>query len=144
MKKSQRDKRILIIAAGILLLSIILMIIVMPGILNDTSPNASPKSAVTAILLAILIHLIIFIGYIKIIRNTRRSRNKRKGEYLAIGILLIFFGLIYMDGAFAFLSHENMLFVSILMFTSTLCDVVASIMTIILFILKPQKVMPQK
>jgi hypothetical protein len=144
MKKLPREEKILFIAAGILSLSIVLRIAVIPGILNDTSPNASPKSAVTGILLAILIHLIIFIGYIKIIRDTRRSRNKRKGEYLAIGILLIFFGLIYMDGAFAFLSHENMLFVSILMFTSTLCDVVASIMTIILFILKPQKVMPQK
>jgi hypothetical protein len=143
MKKLQRDKRVLIIAAGILLLSIILMIIVIPGILNDTSPTADPKSALTGILLALLIHLIFFIGYIIIIWDTKHSSNKRKGEYLAIGILLIFFGLIYMDGAFAFLSHENMLYVSILMFTSTLCDVVASIMTIILFILKPQKGMPQ-
>ena len=139
MKNLQRNERILFIAAGILLLSIILMIAVIPGILNDTSPNSNPKSAVTGILIAMLIHLIIFIAYIKIIRDARRNSKNRKAEYIVIGILLIFFGLIYMDGAFAFLSHENMLYVSFLMFTSVLCDLVASIMTISVFFLNPQK-----
>jgi len=139
MKNLQSNERISVIAAGFLLLSIILMIIVIPGILNDTSPNATPTNAAIAILVAIIIHLIIFTGYIKIIRDTMRSSKKRNGAYIGIGILLIFFGLIYMDGAFAFLSHENMLFVSILMFTSVLCDIVASVMTIIVFFLKSQK-----
>ena len=139
MKNLQRNERILFIAAGSLLLSIILMIAVIPGILNDTSPNANPKSAVTGILIAMLIHLIIFIAYIRIIRNNRRNSKNRKAEYIVIGVLLIFFGLIYMDGAFAFLNHKNIFYVSILMFTSTFCDFVASIMTIILFFLKPQK-----
>lgn len=91
MKKIQRNERFLVIAAGILLLSIILMIIVIPGILNDTSPNASPKKAAIAILVATIIHLVIFIGYIKIIRDNRRSSKKRNGSFLGIGILLIFF-----------------------------------------------------
>ena len=139
MKNLQRNERILVLAAGILLLSIILMVAVIPGILGDTSPNSNPKSAVTGILLAMLIHLIIFIAYIKVIRNNRRNSNNRKAEYLVIGILLIFFGLIYMDGAFAFLAHENMLYVSVLMFTSVFCDLMASIISIILYFLKPQK-----
>lgn len=139
MKNLQRNERILVLAAGILFLSIILMIAVIPGILNDTSPNSNPKSAVTGILLAMIIHLIIFIAYIKVIRNNRRNSNNRKAEYLVIGILLIFFGLIYMDGAFAFLAHENMLYVSVLMFTSVFCDLMASIISIILYFLKPQK-----
>jgi hypothetical protein len=140
MKKSQRNERILFIAAGILLLSIIFMIIIIPGILNDISPNANPNTAAIAILVAIIIHLIILILYIKFIRESKRSIKNRKGEYIGIGIVLILFGLIYMDGAIAFLSHQNMLYISSLMFTSTLCDFVASIMTIILFFLKPQKV----
>ena len=126
--------------AGILLLSILLMIIIIPGILNDTYHAAYAKGAAFGILLAIIIHLLIFVGYIIIIKKNRRDSKKRKPGYIVIGILLIFFGLIYMDGAFAFLNHENILYVSILMFTSTLCNLVAGILTIIAFFLKPQKV----
>jgi len=139
MKYFQRNERVSYSAAGILLLSIVLMIIVLPGILSDPSPQANPKSAATAILIAILIHLIIFIGFIIAICANRRSHRKRKGEYIGIGILLLFFGLIYMDGAFAFLNHKDIIYVSILMFTSVLCDLVTSIMTIVMFFLKPQK-----
>jgi len=139
MKNLQKNERILIIAAGFLLLSIILMIVVIPGIVNDTYSKASPRGAVIGISLAILVRLIIFLGYIKIIRDTRRSSKKRKPGYLVLGILLIFFGTIYIDGAFAFLHHENILYVSFLMFTSVLCDYVASILTITVFFLKPQK-----
>lgn len=137
MKKLQRDERILFIAAGILLLSIISMIVIIPGVLNDTKPRANPIGAVAGISIALIIRLVIFLGYVRIIRQNIR---KEKGEYLAIGIPLIVFGLIYLDGAFAFLSHDDMLYVSILMFTSTLCDLVAGILTIIAFFLKPQKV----
>ena len=140
MKKLHRNEWILFIASGILLLSIILMITVIPGILNDTSPNANPKTAALAVSAAIIIRLIIFILYLKFIRDNRRNSKNRKGEYLGIGFFLGLLGLIYMDGAIAFLSHQNMLFVSILMFSSTVCDLVASTMIVILFFLKPQKV----
>lgn len=140
MENIKRNARILMVAAGILLFSILLMIIVLPGILNDTSPHANPKGAATGILIAILIHLIIFIGFIKVIRANRHGSKKRRGEYLGIGILLLIFGFIYMDGAFAFLNHQNILYVSILMFISVLSDFVAAIMTIAVFFLKPQKV----
>ena len=140
MKKNQRNERILVNAAAFLLLSIILMIVIIPGVLNDTTPRANPIGAVSGISIALIIRLVIFLGYVRIIRQNRRAIRKKKGEYLAIGILLIVFGLIYLDGAFAFLSHDDILYVSILMFTSTLCDLVAGILTIIAFFLKPQKV----
>lgn len=140
MRKLHRNERILFIASGILLLSIILMITVIPWILNDTSPNANPKTAALAVSAAIIIRLIIFILYLKFIRDNRRNSKNRKGEYLGIGFFLGLLGLIYMDGAIAFLSHQNMLFVSILMFSSTACDLVSSTMMVILFFLKPQKV----
>ena len=139
MKKLQRNTRLLVIAAGILLISIILMTAIIPGILTDTKPEANPTGAAIGILLAIAIHLILFMGYIKIIKDTKRSKKKRRPEYLAIGILLIFFGVIYMDGALAFLNHENIFYVSILMFTSALCDFVAAILTVIVFFLKPNQ-----
>ena len=115
------------------------MIVIIPGILNDTYHNAYAKGAVLGVSLAIIIRLIIFSGYIKIIRDNRRSGKKSKGAYIAIGILLIVFGLIYMDGAFAFLDHKNILYVSILMFMSILCEFVASILTFVVLFLKPKK-----
>ena len=81
MKKMQRNERVLIIAAGILLLSIILLIITIPGVLNDNSPNADPKSAAIGIFLAIAFRLLFFVGYLISIRKNRRNSTNRKGAY---------------------------------------------------------------
>ncbi len=139
MKILPRNDRIIFIAAGVLLLSIILMIVIIPGVLNDSSPNAIPKRA-GGIRFFIIIHLFFFLVYVRIIWQNRRTIRKSKEEYVGIGILLIVLGLINSSGAFAFLSHDDILYVSILMFTSTLCDLVTGILTIIAFFLKPQKV----
>lgn len=142
MKTLKRNERILSIATGFLVLSIILMVSVIPGILNDTYPSANPKSAATGVALAILIRLVILILFIKFIRESRISSKNRKGEYIGIGLILLIFGFIYMDGAIAFLSHKTIPYVSILMFISVLCDFVASIMIVVLFFLKPQNAYP--
>ena len=140
MRNKLRNEKILFIASCFILLSIVLMIAVIPGILNDTSAIAIPKRALTGIVLAIIIHVGIFILYVKLTRESRESNMNRRGEYIGVAILPIFFGLIYMDGAIAFLSHDDMLFTSILMFMSVLCDFVAASMMITLFFLKPQQV----
>ena len=128
----------LVIAAGMLLLSILLMFVIIPGILNDTTPGAFPKRAVNAVSVQIAVHLVLFLAYIKIIWDIGRGNKKRDGAYLAVAIILMFAGLIFMDGAFAYLSHEGMLFVSVLMFISILFDFTASIMTIMVYSLKPE------
>ena len=56
MKKLHGNERIQFIAVGILLLSILLMIIILPGIIYDSTPQANPKGAAIGILLAILIN----------------------------------------------------------------------------------------
>jgi hypothetical protein len=139
MKKMKRNEKVLVIASRIILLSILLIALTIPGILTDSSPNANPKSAAIGFALAILIRLIIFAAYIKTIRNNRDSNVNRRGEYLGLGILLLIFGLIIVDGAVAFLSHEKLLYASVLIFTSAFCDFIASISTIVLFFLKPQE-----
>lgn len=140
MKKSQRNERFLLVAAGVLLLSIVLLIIVIPGFLNDAHSNAFSESATIALYLAIVFHLIIFLGYIISIRENRRSSNNRKGGYIGIAVLLILFGLFVMDGALAILPYKNVRFITVLMLLSAFFDFVASILTTILFFLKPQKV----
>ena len=139
MRKLQGQERILIIAAGMLLLSILLMIIVMPGVYTKTLPNENNLGAVIGVSLAIIFRLLIIIWYISIIKKIRRDGEKRKTVYIVIGILLIIFGLIYSDGAFAFLDNKNILYVSYLMFTSVFCDLIASVLTFIAVFLKSQK-----
>ena len=140
MKKNQRKERILIIAAGILLLSILLMIIIIPGVYNRTLPNQYNLGAVIGILLAIIVRLVIIIWYRIIIKKIRCDGDTRKTGYIVIGILLILFGLIYSDGAFAFLDNKNNRYVSYLMFTSVFCDLIASILTFMVIFLKSKKI----
>ena len=140
MKKMHRNEKILIIAAGMLLLSILLMILVIPGVYTKTLPNENNLGAVIGISLAIIIRLLILIWYISIIKKIRRDGEKRKAGYIVIGILLIIFGLIYSDGAFAFLDNKNIIYVSYMMFTSVFFDIIASILTFLAIFLKSQKI----
>ncbi len=140
MKRSQRKERILIIATGMLLLSILLMLIIIPGVFTRSLPNENNPGAVIGISLLIIIRLLIIIWYISIIKKNRRDGEKRKTAYIVIGILLIIFGLISLDGAFAFLDNKNLLYVSYLLFTSVFCDLVASILTFATIFLKSQKI----
>lgn len=134
----KRNERILFIATGFILLSIFFILLTIPFVLTDTSPGANPKSATIGFSLAIVIRLIIFAAYRRSIRNNRDSNINRRGEYIGLGILLLIFGLIILDGAFAFLPQEGMLVVSVFIFTSACFDFVAATMTIVLFFLKPQ------
>ena len=140
MKKPRGKEMILIMAAVILLISIILMAIIIPGVYTKTLPNEYNTGAVIGISLAMIIRLLIFFWYISIIKKIRRDFKKGKTAYIVIGTLLIIFGLIYLDGAFAFLDNKNILYVSYLMFTSVFFDLIASILTFIAALFKSQKI----
>lgn len=139
MAKPQGKEFFLTIAAGILLLSVLLMIIVIPGVYTKSIPNENNLNAVIGISLAIIIRLLIIIWYISLIKKKRRHGEKGKTAYIIIGILLFIFGFIYSDGAFAFLSYKNIIYVSYLMFTSVFFDIIASMLTFIAMFKKSQK-----
>ena len=88
MTNLQGKEKILIIAAGMLLLSILLMIIVIPGVYTKTLPNENNLGAVIGISLAIIIRLLIFIWYISIIKKIRRNGEKRKTVWDPAGDLV--------------------------------------------------------
>jgi hypothetical protein len=140
MRKNKIKERVIIIAASILLLSILLMIIVLPGVYTGSLQNANNLGAVIGISVLIVIRLIIFIGYISIIKKIRCDGEKGKVRYILIGVFLIILGLINLDGASAFLDNKDIFYVSSLLFTSVFCDLIASILTFIAIFLKPQKI----
>jgi len=133
-------ERILTIAVGILLISILFMIIIIPAVYTRTLQNENNLGAVIGISLAILIRLLIIIWYTSTIKKIRNDDEKRKTGYIVIGILLIIFGLIYSDGAFAFLDNKNVLYVSYFMFTSVFCDLIASLLTFTTIFFKSHKI----
>ena len=133
----------LVFAAGILCLSIFLMIFVIPWILFDSSLNANPKTASIGVGLAIVIRLTILVLLRKFIRESRGSNRNRNGEYIGVGVFLIIVGLIYLDGAVAFFSYPNVHLVSILMFMSSFLDTSAAFLLFGLFFLKPQSSIQQ-
>ena len=137
MNQIEIQRRILITVAGLVLLSVILMIIIIPIVLQDTSAGAEPKGAAIGIGVLIMLHLTVLLGFLKAIRKNKRGRPAGKGLNIVLGILLVLFGLIYMDGAFAF--FDTILFVSILMFISVFCDFVAALITFAALIIKPKK-----
>jgi hypothetical protein len=129
MTNSRRKERVLIIAAGMLLLSILLMIAVIPGVFTKSLPNDYNPGAAIAISLAIILRLLIFFWHLSTIKKIRNEGDKRKRAYIVIGVLLAVFGLIYMDGAFAYLNNKHILYVSYLMFGSVFCDFIAALLT---------------
>jgi len=139
MKKNQIKETISIIVAGMILLSILLMIIVLPGVYTKTLPNENNLGAAIGISLAIVFRLLLFIWYRSIIKKNRRDGEQSVTGYIFIAIFLFILGAIYSDGAFAFLDNYDIRYVSRLMFASVFCDLIASILTFIAVFLNRKK-----
>ena len=138
MKNIINSERKSFIAAGILVFSILLMIVTLLLALSNTSDNINSESSGIGITIAIILHLIILGIYIKVIWENKRTKY-RDGSYVAVAILFIILGLIYMDGAIAFVNSRETRLISMLMFASVFCDIAASVMMIIIYILKPRR-----
>lgn len=139
MKTLQKHERLLLIAAGLLLFSILLMIGITPAIYTKSLPDMNNTGALVGMSLAVLIRLPLFIGYVLIIRRIRKHGDRRAGGYIVIGILLVVFALIYSDGAVAFLNNEDIPYVSALMFTGVFLDVAAAVLNFIAAYFRPKK-----
>ncbi|MDX8340941.1 hypothetical protein SLH46_17210 [Draconibacterium sp. IB214405] len=137
MKTKQKHTRLLILASGILLISILILLTVLPGAYTKTLPNTNNTRALIGIALAIVLRLSLLFGYVHIIRKIRNNTDVRGGTYILIGVLLLTLGLIDTDGAFAFLEHKDILYVSFLMLASIFCDLTAALLTFIAVAAKP-------
>ena len=138
MDKFEIQRKVFTRVAVLLLLSVLSLIAVIPGILQDTSPNSLPKQAAIGTLVVMLIHLLIFLGCLYGIRFTKRRRKINKEIYIVTGVALFLLGFVIMDGAFAFL--DDVLYVSIGIFLSVVCDFAAAVVSVAaLFLLRTKK-----
>src|SRR5210317_211864 len=132
MKNTRLTHKMTGFTAGLLMLSVIFMILIIPSVYSDSIPNEKNTGALIGITLAAVIRITLFILTIRLYGIIKRNKYLRKnGDYfMVIGILSILFGLLYSDGAFAFYNEEP-LYIAPFMFASVFCDLFAGILLII-------------
>ncbi|WP_319229770.1 hypothetical protein [Draconibacterium orientale] len=140
MKTMQAHTRLLVIAVGILLVSILFLLIVTPAAYTKTLPNENNSGALIGLSLAIGLRLVLLSAYLRIIKKLRKNHNIRIGSYIVIGVFLLILGLIDTDGAFAYLNNTDAFYISFLLFTSIFCDLTAAVLTFIAASLKHKNV----
>jgi hypothetical protein len=117
----------------------LLMFVIIPSVLHDTFHGAAPKLVARGILVLMIFHLPVLFGFSYAIRVNKRGGQVTKGVYISLGIVLLLLGLLFSGYAIQYFAHKNILFVSILMFVSVFCDLVAAIITFTALLLKPKE-----
>ena len=124
-------RRILYVGAGlVIVVTLILAFIVIPRVIKDTSPQATPEMAVPGILFVIFIHLLIVAALVRTIIVNQRSGRIEKGLLIGLGVVLLLLSLMVLDGASAYIDHTDPIMrrVSISMFICTGCNFIASVL----------------
>jgi len=138
MDKFAIQRKIFTINAVLLLVSVLALIAVIPRLLKETYPGGLPKAASIATSVGMGLHLMLFIAFLFGIRQTRRKGRINKEINIAAAVVLILFGFVIMDGAFAYV--DSLRYVSIGMFLCVFCDYAAALVSIsALFLLRKNK-----
>ena len=125
-------RRMLYVSIGLITAVVtILALVVIPYVISDTSPTATPENAVPAILVSIIIHLLIVVALIWTIMVNKRGRKINKELLVAAGVIPILLGLLLLDGAFAYIDNPGMFVVGISMFICVGCDFIAGLLALI-------------
>ena len=141
MKSETIRNRITYIGAGLVILTtLILTFIVIPGIIVDKTPGLDHQAAIKMIIITIVLHLLIIYAFREMIIIIKRGGRLENIVVIIAGIGLIILGLFLSDGAFASLGHDNMQFVAISWLIGVANDIIAGILVFIALFLQPRKV----
>ena len=131
------QRRFYRVVTGLLLLSILSLVVVLPGILLDKSPGAMPLQAASGAFLGLLIHLAL-LAYLYGYRLSKQNRPGNKEISLGPALAFAFLGIIIMDGGFAFL--EDVPYVAYGMFVCMFSDFAASLLSFTaLIVFRPKR-----
>ncbi len=144
MKRETIRNRIQYIGAGLVILTtLILAFIVIPGHFVDKTPGLKLELAVKMLVVIIVLHLLICYAFRRMIIVNRRGRRVNGIVFIMTGIGLLLLGLFLSDGAFAMSGHANMQFVAISWFIGVASDIIAAILVFIALFLQPSKVVAE-
>jgi hypothetical protein len=136
MNRLELQKKILTVAARLVLLPPLLMLAIIPGAIQNPDPGANYTAIIIVMSVLGILHLVIRIGYLRNIRAIRQGRPADSGLNVGMGILLLLCCLFILDGAVE--SYDQNLYVSILMFTAAGVDLVTGLASVGTIFLKPK------
>jgi len=141
MIKENFYRYILYSGAGIVIMTAgLLTFVVIPCIILDKSPEATPGNAVFGTLVTVILHLLILYAFREAIIVNKRKGHLKNIVFIVSGTGLLLLGLIVMDGAFAFKGNAQMHLASVSMFICVWCDFSAAVLFFSALFLQPKKI----
>ena len=141
MKSETIRNRITYIGAGLVILTtLILAFIIIPGEFADKTFGLQLGAAIKTLIVTIILHLLIFYAFREMIIVNKRGGSLKKIVFIITGIGLLILGLFLSDGAFATSGHANMQFVAISWFICVANDIISGILVFIALFLQPPNV----
>ena len=125
MNRLEIQRKILTVAAVLVLMPLLLMLALIPGAIHNPDPGANYIAIIIVMSVLGVLHLVIRMGYLRNIRAIKQDRSADKGLNLGMGLLLLMCCLFLLDGAAA--SNDHSLYSSILMFAAGLIDFVIAL-----------------
>jgi len=135
MNKLELQRRILTVAAILVLLPPVLLLAIIPGAIMNPDPGANYKAIIIVLSVLAILHLVIRFGYLRNIRAIKQTRSSDRGLNAGIGILLLMCCLFFLDGGAE--SYDQNLYASILLFVAAFTDFVTALASIGTIFLKP-------
>ena len=123
-------RRILYVATGLIIIVILILVFfVIPHIRLDTSPHATPETAISGTFIVAGIHLFIIVLLIYSVMFSFREGHFENGFLITAGVLVILLSLMIIDGAIAYLDHPDLYSTSISMFICVGFDFIAGVLS---------------
>jgi magnesium-transporting ATPase (P-type) len=130
MIKEAAWRRILYVAVGLVIMVILILVFfVIPHIRLDTSPHATPETAITGTFIVAGIHFFTIAFLIYSIMFSFREGHFENGFLITAGVVLILLSLMIIDGAFAYLGHPDLHSTSISLFICVGFDFIAGVLS---------------
>jgi len=123
-------RRILYVATGLVIMVILILVFfVIPHIRLDTSPHATPETAIPGTFIVAGIHLFILALLIYSVMYSFREGHFENGFLITAGVVLILLSFMIIDGAIAYLGHPDLHSTSISMFICVGFDFIAGVLS---------------
>jgi len=94
-------------------------------------PPAIPETAVIPVSVIAILHLLIIVALIWTIKVNKRGGRINKELLVATGVISIVFGLMDLDGAFAYMDTPDLHGVGIALLICSGCDFIAGLLALI-------------
>ncbi len=128
--QKELDRSLYMATTLIIVVAALLGMMVIPHVLADSSPHATPDTAVPVIRFFMIAHLLVAAAFAWTIIRNLNGVPMSPGLLLLAGLALILFGVLLVEGAFTYRDHPNFQGTSVAMLVGVGCDFIAGIIAL--------------